>query len=133
MQIIIGAQNGKTYSVDIDGNQTNAVNGKRIGQEFDGSVVGLDGYKLKITGGSDKDGFPMKKNLLGTARRKVLVEGGTGVKNLEKGEKRRKTMRGNTVSDDIVQLNTKVVENGSKDIEKLLGEDENSEQEEEES
>ncbi len=133
MQIIIGAQNGKTYSVDIDGNQKNAVNGKRIGQEFDGSVVGLDGYKLKITGGSDKDGFPMRKNLLGTARRKVLVEGGTGVRKLEKGEKRRKTMRGNTVSDDIIQLNTKVTEKGSKDIEELLKEDENSEQTEEES
>ncbi len=129
MQITIGAKDGNTYSKEIGETQVNTLKGKRIGQEFDGSVVGLDGYKLKITGGSDKDGFPMKKNLHGTARRKVLVKGGTGVKNLENGERKRKTMRGNTVAEDIEQLNTKVVEEGSEDIEELLNDEEPEEEE----
>lgn len=128
MQIIIGSKDGKSFSVELD--NTNPLNGKRIGDTFEGSILGLEGYSLKITGGSDNEGFPMKKNLHGTARRKILAKGGgTGIRNLSDGERRRKSMRGNAVADDIAQLNTKVVEEGSKGIEELLNSDEEEEEE----
>ena len=128
MQLVIGQKNGNTNSIEIEDKETNFLNGKRIGDEFEGSAVGLEGYKLQITGGSDKEGFPMKKSLQGSSRRKVLVKGGIGVRELEKGARKRKSLRGNTVSEEIVQLNCKVVKKGSKSIEELL----NSEDEEEE-
>ncbi len=131
MQVTVGNKDGKTHSVELEENEINAIKGKRIGQEFDGSVLGLDGYTLEITGGSDKDGFPMKKNLQGTARRKVLIKKGIGVKKLRSGERKRKSMRGNAVDTDIAQLNTKVVEEGSESIDTLLNPDENDEEDEE--
>src|SRR3989344_2558964 len=51
--------------------------GMKIGQSFDGSVVGLTGYTLEITGGSDKDGFPMRKDLEGPGRRRLVLGKGT--------------------------------------------------------
>ena len=85
------------------------------------SIIGLEGYKLKITGGSDKNGFPMKRTIPGARRVRSLVSGGVGYKPARKGERRRKTFRGNTVSDDIVQINTVVIEKGEKPLEELIG------------
>ncbi len=120
MQLVIGQQDGSTYSMELEDSQANALQGLQMGDEVDGSAVGLQGYTLEITGGSDRDGFPMKKQLQGTARRKVLVTGGTGIKGLEDGERRRISLRGNTVADDIAQLNCRVVEEGDKSIKALV-------------
>jgi small subunit ribosomal protein S6e len=124
MQIVVGTQDGQTHSFNIADDQKQPLMGLKLGDEFDGSVVGLDGYTLEITGGSDQDGFPMKKQVQGTGRRKMLVTGGTGVRDLDEGERSRKSLRGNTVADDIVQLNCRVVEQGSESVEELLSEDE---------
>jgi small subunit ribosomal protein S6e len=94
--------------------------GLKIGNEFDASPLGLNGYKLRITGGSDKNGFPMKKDVEGPRRIKSLLSGGVGFKPRRKGQRRRKTVRGNTISDDIVQINTIVVQKGKKTIKDLL-------------
>ena len=69
---------------------------------------------LKLTGGSDKNGFPMKKDVEGPRRIKSLLSGGIGFKPKRDGQRRRKTVRGNTVSDDIVQINTIVAQKGKK-------------------
>lgn len=94
--------------------------GKKIGQTFDGSALGLAGFILKITGGSDKEGFPMKPDLPGVIRKKLLLASGPGYKPKQKGIKRRKYIRGNTISDAIIQVNCKIVE-GEGDISSLLG------------
>ncbi len=131
MQIVVGATDGTTHSFELDDEQQNAVEGLSVGDTFDGSAVGLDGYKLKITGGSDEDGFPMKQQLQGTGRKKILIDGGLGVNGLEKGERQRKSLRGNTVAEDIAQLNCGVLEAGDKDIDTLLhGNDEQAEDDE---
>jgi small subunit ribosomal protein S6e len=98
--------------------------GLKIGEEFDAAPMGLAGYTLRITGGSDKNGFPMKKDVEGPRRIKSLLSGGIGFKPRRKGQRRRKTVRGNTISDDIVQINTIVVKKGSKSIEDLLASEE---------
>lgn len=95
--------------------------GMKIGGNFDGSMIGLNGYVLQITGGSDKEGFPMRRNLLGTARKKLLLSGGVAYKSKRNGVKKRKSVRGNTISEDISQINVKVIENGPKGIDELLG------------
>ncbi len=121
MKVTIGDQDGKTHQIELEDNSR--ILGKKIGDTFEGGIAGLDGYELEITGGSDKQGFPMRRSIEGTARRSVLLEDGSGID--EKGDvRKRKTVRGNTVSDEIEQLNTKVVESGSKSVEDLLSEDE---------
>jgi small subunit ribosomal protein S6e len=86
--------------------------------------VGLPGYKLVITGGSDKDGFPMRKELPGPRRRQVLITESVGYHPPDKGVRKRKTVRGSAVSPDIVQINMKITVHGSKSIEDLLKEGE---------
>ena len=103
--------------------------GKEIGDSFDGSLIGLTGFTLQITGGSDKDGFPMRPDLPGSLRKKALLTKGIGFRGRKKikkkvykvkGMRKRKYIRGNTVSDEIVQVNCKVLE-GEGDIPKILG------------
>jgi len=114
----------KSVQMEVEPSESKALIGLTIGDEFDGSVIGLKGYRLKITGGSDKNGFPMKKTVPGARRVRSLVSGGVGYKPARKGERRRKTFRGNTVSEDIVQINTVVIQKGEKPLEELLGADE---------
>jgi small subunit ribosomal protein S6e len=94
--------------------------GLKIGDKFDGSLMGLSGFTLQITGGSDKDGFPMRYDLAGIARKKALLTSGPGFRPTVKGLRRRKYIRGNTISADIVQVNCKVIE-GEGDIALMLG------------
>lgn len=99
--------------------------GKRIGDKFDGSLIGLPGYVLEITGGSDKDGFPMRADLNGTVRKKLLLSSGPGYKPKRKGVRKRKMVRGNTIAEDIAQINCKVIAYGDKSLEELVGKKEN--------
>ena len=123
---VVVSNKAETYQTEVD--DTKALNGLVIGDEFDGGIVGLDGYTLKITGGSDKNGFTMKKDVPGTRRIKSLLTGGTGYHPKADGVKRRKTVRGNTIADDIVQINSVVVSEGSKPIAEILGAGEEEEE-----
>lgn len=118
---LVIAEGKKSHQVEVEQAQSKTLIGLKIGDEIDASLVGLSGYKLKITGGSDKNGFPMKKDVDGPRRIRSLVSGGLGFKPQRDGQRRRKTVRGNTVSDDIVQINTIVTEKGAKSIDELLG------------
>lgn len=89
---------------------------RKVGEEVDLGSAGLPGFKARITGGSDKQGFPMKPTLEGQGRKKLLLEKGIGIKSKAKGRRVRKSVRGNTVGQDIVQLNLVITEQGSKPI-----------------
>jgi small subunit ribosomal protein S6e len=82
--------------------------GRRIGEIIEGAVVDMPGQKLQLTGGSDKDGVPMRPNVHGGVRRRVVLSGGVGFKSKKSGERRRKAVRGNIITDDIVQINAKI-------------------------
>ncbi len=118
---LVISEGEKSHQLEVDAAQTKTLTGLKIGDEIDASIVGLNGYKLKITGGSDKNGFPMKKDVEGQRRIKSLLSGGIGFKPKMDGQRRRKTVRGNAVSDDIVQINTIVTEKGAKSIDEILG------------
>ena len=115
--VIADPKSGKTYKKDISGQFANALVGRKLGEEIDGLYVGLPGYKLSITGGSDKDGFPMRPDLPGPRRKRLLLSGGVGFHPVRPGMRKKKTVRGNAVSPDILQLNLKIVQRGPKSIE----------------
>src|SRR2546422_719678 len=77
--VIADPKSGKAYKKDITGHYANALIGKKIGEDLDGLYVGLPGYKLQITGGSDKDGFPMRAALPGPRRKGLPLSGGVAV------------------------------------------------------
>ena len=120
---ISDSKGSKTYPIDVKGHHANSLIGKRIGDEVDGIFVGLPGYKLVITGGTDKDGFPMRKDIAGPQRKRVLVSKSVGFNPDHSGVRKKKTFRGNTISPDIVQLNMKVTTPGPKSIENMLKEE----------
>ncbi|KAL7720663.1 40S ribosomal protein S6 [Entamoeba marina] len=95
---------------------------KRVGQEVDASSLGeqFKGYILKITGGCDKDGFPMMLGVATNNRVRLLLDGSMGCyRPLRNGERRRKTVRGAVVAGDIAVLNTIIVKKGEGEIEGL--------------
>ncbi len=121
--ILSDQETGKSYSIELETERAKAINGTRIGKRIDASSIGLPKYEIQITGGSDKDGFPMRPDVPGRSRRKALLSGGPCYRPKSKGIKRRKSVRGNIVTQDIVQINAKIVKRGTKSIEKLLGVD----------
>lgn len=126
----------KSYQVEKD--QKDApVMGKAIGDTLEGHFLGLDGYQLQVTGGSDKDGFPMRKDIEGQLRRRFLITKGIGFSGKKKekkrkykveGGKRRKMLRGNTINDDIAQINCKVIKAGTTSLDQILGSKEKKEE-----
>lgn len=122
-QLNIGDSSGQTYRLDIEEDaQTRALLGLKVKETFDAGVLGFDGYTFKITGGSDEEGFPMNPSVQGGMRKRILTAGGIGFHPTRKGLRRRKSVRGNTITEDIFQVNIKIVESGPKKIEELLAE-----------
>ena len=97
---------GKSVSKEIKDSDANPLLGLELGSETDASIVGLTG-KLKLTGGSDKSGVPMRNDIHGAARKYVLLSKGVGLQDAENGQRVRKLMRGNTISEEIYQVNCK--------------------------
>jgi small subunit ribosomal protein S6e len=117
---ISDSKGNKSYKTQISGHHANLLIGKKIDEEIDGIFVGLPGYKLAMTGGSDKSGTPMRKEIAGQAKRHLLLSGGIGFHPARKGMRKRKLVRGNAISDEIVQINMKIVSWGAKPIEEAL-------------
>lgn len=117
---LVVSEGKSSHQMEVEAALSKKLIGLKIGEEFDASMVGLEGYQLRITGGSDKNGFPMKRDVPGPRRIRSLLSGGVGFKPTRKGQRRRKTVRGNTLSDDIVQVNTIVVKKGKKSITEIL-------------
>ncbi|MEM2098741.1 MAG: 30S ribosomal protein S6e [Candidatus Bathyarchaeia archaeon] len=108
--IVSDPETGTSKIVELEGARTTPLIGRKIGEVIDGAVIDLPAHKVQITGGSDKAGVPMRPSVHGGVRRKVVLSGGVGFNPRREGERRRKTVRGNVITDDIVQINTKIVE-----------------------
>jgi len=107
--IISDPESGTSKVVELEEARAAPLIGRKIGEILDGSIVDMPGKKVQITGGSDKDGFPMRQNVHGGVRRQVILSGGVGFNPRQEGERRRKTVRGNVITDEIVQVNMKIV------------------------
>jgi len=109
---------GKSQVIELEGSKAAPLIGRKIGEIIDGAVLGISGKKLQITGGSDKDGFPMRPDVHGGVRTQIVIAKGVGFKPVHEGERRRKTLRGNTITEEIVQINMKILEASKKGKEK---------------
>lgn len=119
--VVSDPKTGKAYQVELKDAGANRLLGHHIGDKIDGGVLGLPGYSVVVTGGSDREGFPMRADLPGSKRRRLLVASGTGYHATAEGKKRRKSIHGRDISADVGQVNVKIVEQGSKPVEDLLG------------
>jgi len=97
---------GKSVTKELKDSDASPLLGLQMGNETDAAIVGLKG-KLKITGGSDKSGVPMRSDIHGAARKRVLITKGVGLQDVETGQRVRKLMRGNIISEEIYQVNCK--------------------------
>lgn len=115
--VINDPSDGKSYNFEVTGHHAQNLVGKKIGQQIDGINANLPGYKLEITGGTDQSGFPMRRDFDGGMRRRILLSEGTGFHPVNApGKRMRKSIRGNTITAEIVQVNMKVVKAGSKPV-----------------
>jgi len=112
--IISDPQEGNSKVVELEEARAATLIGRRIGEVIDGSILDLAGYKVQITGGADKDGFPMRPSVHGGVRRKIVLSGGVGFNPHDKGVRKRKTIRGNVITEEIVQINMKIAEKPKK-------------------
>jgi len=126
------SEKGKAWKLETD---TEDLVGKKIGEKISGSELNseLGGYELEITGTSDKAGFPGFKEVESSGLKRVLLTKGKGMWSKPKGLKKRKpkmpdgfrkkkTVRGNTISRDVVQINLKVLKAGTKKLEEIFPE-----------
>jgi small subunit ribosomal protein S6e len=106
--IVSDKETGKSSVYELKDPQALALVGLKIGDEMDASVLGIDG-RIKITGGSDRAGFPMRMDVMGGGKRYALLTKGVGFRSKRKGERRRKLVRGNTITEDIYQVNALLI------------------------
>ena len=108
----------KTWQYD-DEKQWARLIDRRLGQEVDGELVGpqFKGCLLRITGGSDKDGFAMKQGVATKAKLKLLLQPGTsGYFARREGTAKRKTVRGCIVGSELAAINFVLVRKGEAEI-----------------
>jgi small subunit ribosomal protein S6e len=111
-----GAQ--KKFEID-DERKLRIFYDKRMSQEVKADALGdeFKGYVLKITGGNDKQGFPMKQGVLLPHRvRLLLSKGHSCYRPRRTGERKRKSVRGCIVGNDIAALSVTIVKQGEQDI-----------------
>lgn len=115
--VINDVKEGKSYNFEVTGHHAQNLVGKKIGDEVDGINVNLPGYKLQIAGGTDGSGFPMRRDVAGSGRRRLLLTKGSGFRPTDyPGKRKKKSVRGNEVSAEIVQINMRVSKYGSKPV-----------------
>ena len=105
-KLTVSDTTGKSITKELKDTEANPLLGLQVGSETDAEIVGLSG-KLKITGGSDKSGVPMRPDFHSPARKYILLSKGVGLQDTEKGLRKRKLVRGNVISDEIFQVNCK--------------------------
>lgn len=114
---IANPKKGKSYQREVKDQEASVFLGKKIGDTIKGELINLTGYEFKITGGSDYCGFPMRKDVRGTGRKKILAVMGVGLKKKGKGQRQRKTVCGNTIHDNISQINLLTTVEGKQPLE----------------
>ncbi|WP_138004650.1 30S ribosomal protein S6e [Halalkalirubrum salinum] len=119
--VVADPETGETFQFEVDGQDANRFLGRDLGDEVDGSAVGLDGFTLELTGGSDETGRPLRADVPGSSLKELLLEGGVGYKPTRDGERKRVTVRGREISDAVAQINATVVD-GDGSVADALGE-----------
>jgi small subunit ribosomal protein S6e len=109
-KLVISDTRGKSITQELKDRAAQPLLGSKIGDIIDSSVVGISGGKMKFTGGSDKSGTPMRPDVHGGVKKYVLLSRGVGMRNIIDGNRLRKLVRGNMVTEEIYQLNCQLIE-----------------------
>lgn len=110
---------GRTIQKEVEEEKLRPFLGKKIGDTISGGVIDFPGYEFKITGGSDEDGTPMRPDVRGPTRKRILISKGVGVRNKKikrEGNRLKKMVRGNQIVEEIVQINLVITKYGKKPI-----------------
>jgi small subunit ribosomal protein S6e len=110
--VISDPKQGKCFQIEVKDEQADVFKNKKIGDTIKGDAFGQPGYEFTITGGSDKCGFPMRKDVLGSQRKRILIVSGVGIRNTERGRRKKRTVVGNTVSNTTAQINLLIAKGG---------------------
>ena len=119
--VINDVKKGKSYPKPITEEQSQEFMNLKLGNKIKGDNFGFSGYEFEIKGGTDNAGFPMRRDLDSAARKKALLTKGPGIHIKRKGMRKRKTIRGNTISESTSQVNLKILAYGKEPLEKVLG------------
>ncbi|MDG6916606.1 MAG: 30S ribosomal protein S6e [Nitrososphaerota archaeon] len=111
--VLSDPKTGKSEAKELKDSPAQLLIGRKIGDVLDGATIGLAG-KIKITGGSDKAGFPLRGDTLGGGKNYVLMTRGVGYRAKEEGSKKRKLVRGGTITEETFQVNAKLVDEPQK-------------------
>ncbi len=111
-KINISEKTGKSKQKELSEEESLVLIGKKIGDKIAGDALGFTGYEFEITGGSDNAGVPMRNDIQGENRARVLAVSGVGMKKKDNGIRQRKLMAGNTIYEKTAQINVKVVKEG---------------------
>lgn len=103
-KLTISDKKGKSITRELKEKDANPLLGLQLGNELDAAIVGQAG-KIRITGGSDKSGVPLREDIHGGARKYILLSKGVGLHDAEKGQRFRKLIRGNTITEEAYQIN----------------------------
>ncbi len=114
--VISDPESGLSVQKELADDALKGFMGVKIGDTLKGELADLHGYEFVLTGGSDYCGFPMRQDVPGVGRKKILAYHGVGMKKGLKGMLQRKTVCGNTIHSKIAQLNVKVVKKGTANI-----------------
>jgi small subunit ribosomal protein S6e len=113
---IVLSHKGKAKQIEVKDDAAQALFGKKIGDKINGETFDLTGYEFEITGGSDNAGKPMRKDIDGSGRKRILAVDGIGLKKANAGQRQRKLMAGDTIFEKTAQINMKVVKEGKQSL-----------------
>jgi small subunit ribosomal protein S6e len=106
-KLVVSDTKGRSIAQELKDRAAQPLVGINIGAIIDASIIGVAGGKLKVTGGSDRSGTPMRPDVHGGVKKYVLLSTGVG----NRSEARiRKLVRGNMVTEEMYQLNCMLVE-----------------------
>jgi small subunit ribosomal protein S6e len=109
-KLVISDSKGKSLSRDLRDKSAQPLLGSKIGDILDSSIIGMNQGKIKITGGSDKSGTPMRQDIHGGVKKYALLSKGVGMRAASEGARIRKLIRGNMVTEEIFQLNCRLID-----------------------
>ena len=115
--IVSDPDTGKSSVSEVEGARAQALIGRSLGELIDGTALGIAQGRLLISGGCDKNGIPMRADVHGSAKKYIVISSGPGFKPTRRGERRRKLVRGRSISDDIYQVNFTLNQDGQREKE----------------
>ncbi|MFB6489948.1 MAG: 30S ribosomal protein S6e [Thermoproteus sp. AZ2] len=134
--VVSDPMSGKAKQIEVKDPAAQRFIGLKIGEEIDAAALqelkAPQGFKLRITGGSGIEGAPMHPGTPGQGKRYVILRDPPGYKPRRPGERQKKLVRGNAISDQIVQINAvliypkdykgpPIIPLGDKELAKLTG------------